>query len=63
MRLVEILKEEIAGWADRPFAEVADAIIGKMPAQMGFVPLSKQLSAHFSITTIYNGLKQLGQGR
>jgi len=62
-RLTDVLRREAAGWADRPFREVADGIIAMLPGEWGFAPLVGQLFPQFSVTTIYYGLKQFEQGR
>jgi hydroxyacylglutathione hydrolase len=63
VRLIELLKQATAGWADRPFVEVADEVIAGMPPEMGFVPLARQLSPHFTVTTVYNGMLEFGETR
>ena len=56
-RLKAALQQISAGRDDETFAEKVDRVIAAMPGEMGFVPLAKQASPHFSALTVYCGLK------
>jgi glyoxylase-like metal-dependent hydrolase (beta-lactamase superfamily II) len=62
-RLFEVLEREAAAKEGKPFPEIVDRVIAGMPEEMGFVPLARQLSAHFSFSTVYWGLSRLDAGR
>jgi glyoxylase-like metal-dependent hydrolase (beta-lactamase superfamily II) len=62
-RLTELLKQKAAGWADRPFVELVDEVIAGMPPEMRFVPLARQVSPHFTVTTVYNGMLRFDERR
>jgi glyoxylase-like metal-dependent hydrolase (beta-lactamase superfamily II) len=58
-RLIEVLKKESSSRSTTPFLELADRVIAGMPADMGFVPLAKQFSPKFSVSTIFWGFEQV----
>ncbi len=62
-RLLEVLERESGSRKEKPFLEVVDEVIAGMPAEMAFVSLARQFSAHFSISTVYWGLSRFGVGR
>jgi glyoxylase-like metal-dependent hydrolase (beta-lactamase superfamily II) len=57
LKLDEALRRESAEGSDRPFLERVDRVIASLPKEMRFVPIAQQLSPHFSVSTIYWGLK------
>jgi len=61
--LVDVLQQEIPRSKDAPFLETADRVIAGMPKEMGFLPLGKQMSPHFSVSTIHWGMKLFGRER
>jgi hypothetical protein len=57
--LIEALGQVSNSAVGKPFLEVADQVIAVMPAEMGFVPLAKQFTPQFSVSTIYWGLARV----
>jgi glyoxylase-like metal-dependent hydrolase (beta-lactamase superfamily II) len=58
-RLIDVLKKASAARSGKPFLEVADQVIAAMPAEMGYVPLAKQFTPQFSVSTIFWGFSLL----
>jgi glyoxylase-like metal-dependent hydrolase (beta-lactamase superfamily II) len=58
-RLVDALKKEAPSRGAKPFPQLVDTIIAAMPPEMGFAPLAKQFTPHFSASTIYWGLERI----
>jgi hydroxyacylglutathione hydrolase len=58
-RLIDALRKEAPTKSEQPFPSVVDAVIARMPAEMGFAPLAKQFMPHFSVSTVYWGFEHI----
>ena len=62
MRLMEVLKQQAGSDVERPFVEICDRVISGLPAEMGFLPVGRQVTPNFSLSTVFWGLSWSPRG-